>query len=49
MKPLICAFCVVFAFSGRDISPLSWGERFQDQAWVNRAAMQVIAESGGHA
>jgi hypothetical protein len=31
----------------RDISPLSWGERFHDQAWVNRAAMQVIAESGG--
>jgi hypothetical protein len=33
----------------RDVTPMSWGERFHDQAWVNKAAMQVIAESGGHA
>ena len=33
----------------RDVTPLSWGERFQDQQWVNRAAMKLIAERGGHA
>lgn len=31
----------------RDVTPLSWGERFHDQAWVNRAAMRLIAERGG--
>jgi len=31
----------------RDVTPLSWGERFQDQAWVNRTAMRLIAERGG--
>jgi len=31
----------------RDVTPLSWGERFHDQAWVNRAAMRWIAERGG--
>jgi hypothetical protein len=30
-----------------DVTPLSWGERFHDQDWVNRAVMQVIAERGG--
>jgi ankyrin repeat protein len=32
----------------RDVTPLSWGERFQEQDWVNRAAMRIIAERGGH-
>jgi ankyrin repeat protein len=31
----------------RDVTPLAWGERFQDQDWVNRAAMRLIAEYGG--
>jgi ankyrin repeat protein len=31
-----------------DVTPLAWGERFQDQDWVNRAAMQLISERGGH-
>jgi hypothetical protein len=31
----------------RDVTPLTWGERFHDQAWVNRAAMGLIAERGG--
>jgi len=31
----------------RDVTPLAWGERFHDQAWVNRGAMRVIAEHGG--
>jgi hypothetical protein len=30
-----------------DVTPLAWGERFHDQAWVNRAAMRLIAERGG--
>lgn len=33
----------------RDVTPLTWGERFQEQEWVNRKAMQLIAEAGGHA
>jgi ankyrin repeat protein len=32
----------------RDVTPLAWGERFQDQDWVNPAAMQLISERGGH-
>ena len=32
----------------RDVTPLAWGERFQDQDWVNRAAMHLISERGGH-
>jgi hypothetical protein len=32
----------------RDVTPLAWGERFQDQDWVNRAAMRLISERGGH-
>jgi Ankyrin repeat len=31
----------------RDVTPLAWGERFQDQDWVNRAAMHLISERGG--
>lgn len=31
-----------------DVTPLGWGERFQYQRHVNRAAMQLIAERGGH-
>jgi ankyrin repeat protein len=32
----------------RDVTPLSWGERFHDQEWVNRSAMLLITERGGH-
>jgi hypothetical protein len=32
----------------RDVTPMAWGERFQDQDWVNPAAMQLISERGGH-
>jgi ankyrin repeat protein len=32
----------------RDVTPLAWGERFQDQDWVNPAAMRLISERGGH-
>jgi ankyrin repeat protein len=32
----------------RDVTPLSWGERFHDQHWVNPAAMRLISERGGH-
>lgn len=32
----------------RDVTPLAWGARFHDPAWVNRAAMRLIAERGGH-
>ena len=31
----------------RDVSPLSWGERFHEPDWVNREAMRLIAERGG--
>jgi hypothetical protein len=31
----------------RNVTPLSWGERFHDQDWVDRAAMRLIAERGG--
>lgn len=31
----------------RDVTPISWGERFHDQDWVNREAMRLIAERGG--
>ena len=33
----------------RDVTPLTWGEQFRDQAWVSRAAMRLIAERGGRA
>ncbi len=28
----------------RDVTPLTWGERFHDRDWVNEAAMRLIAE-----
>jgi ankyrin repeat protein len=31
----------------RDVTPLTWGERFHDQDWVNRSAMKLIAKAGG--
>jgi len=33
----------------RDVTPLAWGERFHDQAWVSQPVMRLIAESGGRA
>jgi hypothetical protein len=33
----------------RDVTPLSWGERFHDQDWVSQPAMRLIAERGGQA
>jgi ankyrin repeat protein len=33
----------------RDVTPLAWGQRFHEQAWVSAPAMQLIAERGGHA
>ncbi|MGH9773988.1 MAG: ankyrin repeat domain-containing protein [Candidatus Acidiferrales bacterium] len=32
----------------RDVTPLAWGEQFHDQLWVNRSAMRLIADRGGH-
>lgn len=31
----------------RDVTPLSWGERFHRQIFVNHAALQLITEHGG--
>lgn len=31
----------------RDVTPLTWGRRFHDQAWVSTAAMRLIADAGG--
>jgi hypothetical protein len=31
----------------RDVTPLAWGERFHDQSFVSRPAMQLIRERGG--
>lgn len=31
----------------RNVTPLAWGEQFQDQDWVNRPAMNLIRERGG--
>lgn len=31
----------------RGVTPLSWGERFPEQDWVNREAMRLITERGG--
>jgi hypothetical protein len=31
----------------RDVTPLSWGERFHQQIFVSRPAMRLIAERGG--
>lgn len=33
----------------RDVTPLSWGERFHNQIFVSAPAMRLIAERGGHA
>jgi hypothetical protein len=33
----------------RDVTPFSWGEHFQNQLYVSRPALQLIAERGGHA
>lgn len=32
----------------RDVTPLSWGERFHNQLFVSEPAMRLIAERGGH-
>ena len=32
----------------RNVTPLAWGEQFQDQDWVSRPAMNLIRERGGH-
>jgi hypothetical protein len=32
----------------RDVTPLSWGRRFQRKVFVSEPAMKLIAESGGH-
>ena len=33
----------------RDVTPLSWGERFHNKLFVNDAALRLIAERGGQA
>jgi hypothetical protein len=33
----------------RDVTPLSWGERYRHRKFVSTAAMQLIARYGGHA
>jgi hypothetical protein len=33
----------------RDVTPLSWGARFHDQAWVSQPVMRLLAERGGRA
>ena len=32
----------------RNVTPLAWGARFHDPAWVNTAAMKLIADRAGH-
>jgi hypothetical protein len=32
----------------RDVTPLSWGERFHNKLFVSQPAMRLIAERGGH-
>ena len=34
-------------YEHRDITPLAWGEWFQDQDWVSRPALRLITERGG--
>lgn len=29
------------------VTPLSWGQQFHDQAWVNKKAMELVAAAGG--
>jgi hypothetical protein len=31
----------------RDVTPLSWGERFHEQGFVSRKAMRLLAKRGG--
>ena len=31
----------------RDVTPLTWGQRFHDQDWVSEPVMRLIAERGG--
>jgi hypothetical protein len=31
-----------------EVTPLAWGERFHDPTWVNKPAMQLIEDRGGH-
>jgi ankyrin repeat protein len=33
----------------RDVTPMTWGERFHDQSFVSKPAMRLIAERGGRA
>jgi ankyrin repeat protein len=33
----------------RDVTPLSWGERFEERVFVSEPAMRLIAERGGRA
>jgi hypothetical protein len=33
----------------RDVTPLSWGQRFHDRKFVSEPALRLIAERGGHA
>ena len=30
-----------------EVTPLAWGERFHDRAWVSTSVMQLVAERGG--
>jgi hypothetical protein len=32
----------------RDVTPLSWGQRFHKKIFVSQPAMQLIMEQGGH-
>ena len=32
----------------REVTPLSWGERFHNRTFVSAPAMRLIAERGGH-
>jgi hypothetical protein len=32
----------------RDVTPLSWGQRFHNKIFVSQPAIQLIAERGGH-
>src|SRR5262249_20157399 len=32
----------------RDVTPLSWGERFHSGMFVSKPALQLIADRGGH-
>jgi hypothetical protein len=31
----------------RDVTPLGWGQYFQDQDFVSKPALRLIAERGG--